>query len=101
MKISFSIDDDRGPINVELNRDWFTGSFKCRANGKEQEIKSPLALGTHFSFATTHNYQVAVGDPPNRLIEIEHSRPPFLGGLRPQRYIVKVDREVVFDKTGY
>ena len=100
MKINFTIDGPE-PIRVELTRDWFTGSFKCRANGKEQEIKSPLELGTHFSFATTHDYQVAVGDPPNRLIEIEHSRPRFFGGLRPQRYIVRVDGEVVFDKTGY
>ena len=100
MKITFTI-EDRQPIDVELSRDWFTGSFKCIANGKEQEIKNPFDLGTHFSFATTHNYQVAVGDPPRHLIEIEHSRPRFFGGLRPQRYVVKVDGTTVVDKTGF
>jgi hypothetical protein len=100
MKINFTIDDFE-PVEVELNRDWFTGSFKCTANGREYEIKSPLSIGTHFSLATTHNYEVAVGDPPKHLIEIEHSRPRFFGGLRPQRYVVKVNGEAVVDQTGY
>jgi hypothetical protein len=34
------------------------------------------------------------------MIEIEHSRPRFFGGIRPQRYIVKVDGKVVADETG-
>ena len=54
MKINFAI-PDQPPINVEIKRDWFTGSFKCTANGKEYEIKSPYALGTHFAVSTTHN----------------------------------------------
>ncbi len=100
MKINFTIDDQE-PIHVELTRDWFTGSFKCTANGKPIEIKSPFDIGTHFSLKTAHNYQVAVGDPPKHLIEIEHSRPRFFGGLRPQRYVVKVDGELVCDESGY
>ena len=97
MKINFTIPDST-PINVEIKRDWFTGSFKCIANGREYEIKSPLALGTHFSVSTKHDYKVEVGE---HIIEIEHSRPRFFGGLRPQRYIVKVDGKLVADQTGF
>ena len=97
MKINFTIPGPE-PINVEINRDSFTGSFKCVANGTQYQIKIPLALGTHFSVATTHNYTVEIGE---HVIEIEHSRPRFFGGLRPQRYIVKVDGNLVADQTGY
>lgn len=100
MKINFAI-PDQPPINVEIKRDWFTGSFKCTANGKEYEIKSPYALGTHFAVSTTHNYTVEVGGEKKHLIEIEHSRPRFFGGLRPQRYVVKVDGALVADQTGF
>jgi len=100
MNIKFTISDPQ-PIDVEITRDWFTGSFKCSANGTGHEIKSPLALGTHFAISTTHNYTVDVGDAIRHRIEIEHSRPRFMGGLRPQRYIVKVDGELVADKTGF
>ena len=100
MKIEFTIPDPQ-PIHVEITRDWFTGSFNCTANGRKHEIKSPLSLGTHFSVATTHNYSVEVGDETRHVIEIEHTRPRFLGGLRPQRYIVKVDGELVSDQTGF
>ena len=48
MKINFTI-QDQPPIDVEIKRDWFTGSFKCIANGKEYAIKSPYNLGTHFA----------------------------------------------------
>ena len=100
MRINFTIPDP-SPINVEIKRDWFTGSFKCIANGKEYEIKSPYDLGTHFAISTTNNYTVEVGDETKHRIEIEHSRPRFFGGLRPQRYIVKVDGELAEDQTGF
>ena len=100
MKINFTI-QDQSPINVEIKRDWFTGSFKCVANGKEYAIKSPYDLGTHFAISTTNNYTVEVSDATKHLIEIEHSRPRFFGGLRPQRYIVKADGKLVADETGF
>ena len=97
MKINFTIPDPE-PIDVEVTRDWFTGSFKCTANGRTYQIKSPLSLGTHFAISTKHDYTVEVGE---HLVEIEHSRPRFLGGVRPQRYVVKVDGKVVADETGF
>lgn len=96
MNIRFTIPDPQ-PIDVSIDRNWFTGSFTCTANGRRYEIKSALSLGTHFAISTTHNYIVEIGE---HLIEIEHSRPRFFGGLRPQRYIVKVDGEIVADETG-
>ena len=97
MKIKFTIPDDH-PIDVIIERNWFTGSFTCKAKGRTYEIKDPLSLGTHFSVATTHNYTVRIGE---HLVEIEHSRPRFFGGVRPQRYIVKVDGTEVADQTGF
>ena len=97
MKIEFMIRDPQA-IKVVIERNWFTGSFTCSANGRSHEIKSPVALGTHFDIATEHSYTVNIG---NHLIEIEHSRPRFFGGLRPQRYVVKVDGELMADQTGF
>ena len=100
MNIKFTIPDPE-PIDVVIDRNWFTGSFTCSANGQHYELKSPLSLGTHFSVATTHNYIGEVGEAVKHVIEIEHSRPRFLGGLRPQRFVVKVDGELVADETGF
>ena len=100
MNIRFTIADPQ-PIDVEITRDWFTGSFKCIANGTPYEIKSPLSLGTHFAVSTTNEYTVEIGDVIKHVIEIEHSRPRFFGGVRPQRYVVKVDGKLVADETGY
>jgi hypothetical protein len=100
MKIQFTIRDPE-PLNVEICRNSFTGSFTCTANGKQYELKSPLALGTHFAIDTTHNYTVEIDEGAKHLIEIEHSRPRFFGGLLPNRYIVKVDGNLIADETGY
>jgi hypothetical protein len=97
MQINFTIRDPQ-PIDVVIERNWFTGSFTCAANGRSYEIKSPLALGTHFAIDTKHNYTVQIGE---HVVEIEHSRPRFFGGLRPQRYIVKLDGELVADQSGF
>jgi|SRR5215218_10684117 len=98
MNIKFTCPDG---TEVEITRDWFTGSFKCLADGMEYQIKDPLNLGTHFAIATTHNYRVEIGSPTKHIIEIEHSRPRFMGGLRPQRYVVKLDGNLVADRTGF
>ena len=100
MKINFTIPGDP-PIDVSMNRDPFLGKFTCTANGKDYEIRSLYDLGTHFTLATTHNYSLEVGVGNKHLIEIEHSRPRFLAGFRPQRYVVKVDGVLVADRTGY
>ena len=100
MKINFTIPDDP-PIDVSIIRDPFFGKFTCKANGETYEIRGLYDLRTHFTFATTHNYRLEVGDDRRHLIEIEHSRPRFVAGFRPQRYIVKVDGVFVADKTGY
>ena len=97
MKINFTIPDP-SPIEVAIKRNWFTGSFTCVANGTEYEIKSPYNLGTHFAISTKHDYVIHIGD---HVIEIEHSRPRFFGGLRPQRYVVKVDGKLIADRTGF
>lgn len=100
MNIKFTIPGPES-INVEIVRDSFTGRFQCFANGRAYELKSPLALGTHFNFRTVHNYRVEVPEAGKHVIEIEHRRPRFFGGLRPQRYIVKVDGNLAADETGY
>ena len=96
MNIKFSLPDG---TDVEIIRDAFTGSFKCLLDGKEFQIKSPFHIGTHFAIGTTHNCTVEVGDKTTHLIEIEHSRPRFFGGLRLQRYVVAGN--IVADRTGY
>lgn len=100
MTIDFTIPDSP-PIYVRIKRDAFNGRFTCVANGNEYEIRSPLDLGTHFTFALTHNYTVELAGSSPHLIEIEHSRPRWLAGFRPQRYVIKVDGVLVADKTGY
>ena len=97
MKITFTVTDVH-PFDVVIERNWFTGSFTCKANGKTHEIKSPLSIGTHFAIDTKHDYTFTIR---GHFVEIEHSRPRFFGGLRPQRYIVKVDGNVVADQKGF
>ena len=97
MRITFTIPAVH-PFDVVIERNWFTGSFTWKANGRTHKIKSPLAIGTHFDVDTKHDYAFAIGE---HFVEIEHTRPRFFGGFRPQRYIVKVDGNVVADRTGF
>ena len=100
MNIKFTIPDPQ-PIEIEIDRNWFTGNFTCTANGEKRNIKNPGDLGTHFSFSTSNTYTLEVGYTTKHVIEIEHTRPRWFGGLRPNRYVVKVDGNVVADETGY
>jgi len=97
MKIEFTIPDPQ-PIQVVIERNWFTGSFTCTANGQSQEMRSPLDIRTHFNIATTNNYTMQIGE---HTVEVGHTRPRFFGGLRPQTYIVKVDGRLVAEQTGF
>lgn len=98
MKMQFTI-EEAGPIHVLIERNWFTGRFTCTANGKIHTIKNPMDPGTHFNFTLKRTYAVDVSE--QHRIVIEHTRPLFFAGFRPQQYAVTVNGEVVAEYRGY
>ena len=100
MKIEFTID---GPENIDvvIARDSFTGSFTLRENGNEHIVKSALNPLTHFNIKLTKEYEVEVGTLQKHIVKIVHTRPLFLAGFRPQKYLVTVDGVPAAEYEGY
>lgn len=100
MKIAFTIGTTE-TIEVVIKRNCFTGRFTCTANGQVHILKTFWNPSAHFSTRLTNVYTVEVGTREKQLITIEHKRPLFVAGFRPQEYKVTVDGKVVSEYRGY
>ena len=98
MKMEFSI-GEADPIEVVIERNWFTGKFTCTADGKVHTIKNPWTPGTHISFKLKTTYVVDLSQ--QHRIVIEHCRPLFFPGVRPHQYTASVNGHVVAEYRGY
>jgi hypothetical protein len=94
MKLAFSIDG----TPAVLTSSNFTGSIKLDAAGTTTVLQNPWSPATHFSFQLTRAWSVQIN---GHRIFIEKTRPLLLAGFRDQTYRVKVDGQLVAEKTGY
>lgn len=99
MQFSFSIPGEP-PTNVIIERDGFTGRFKCTENGRVHDIASVLNPFTHFNLKLEKVYELAVGDNAQHQLTIKHIRPLLFAGFRPHRFQVWVDGKFLIDHTG-
>jgi hypothetical protein len=95
------------PSQIEVSRNWLTGSFRILADGKVIAERSPWTLFTHFTRPLCklpmriYRYEFPVGRAKQHHVVVEHTLPLFLAGLRPQTFRVFVDGRLIHEQTGY
>ena len=96
MKIEFVVAGQQ----VVFTRNWFTGSARMTlaADGSSLPVAFALSLGTQLSVSLEHVYKLAV---LGKDVQVTKHRPLLFAGFRPQRFVVRVDGEVVAERTGY
>ena len=97
MKIEFTIEEP-SRIDVVIERDAFTGKFTLTANGVVHVVRSALSPSTHINITLKKSYDI---DVDGHTINILHTRPLLMAGLRPQEYNVSVDGNQVAYYKGY
>jgi hypothetical protein len=86
---------------LTIKRNWFTGVFVYIVNGQQHLIKSALDLSAHFNLSLKKIYEFEIGVNDVHKIKIEHTRPVFLAGIRPQQYDIFIDGELYKTYNGY
>jgi len=94
MLIEFELEGRR----LWYSRDAFLGQSEIRTPDGLIEIDSLSELGTHFTFKTT---TVKTVDVYGRKVTVEKVRPQWFGGLRPAKYRILVDGELIAEQSGY
>ena len=84
-----------------IERNWFSGSFNYFENNCKHEIKSSLDISTHFNLKLKKQYEFEIGNEEVFKIRIEHIRPQFFSGFRPQTYNVFVNGKLNKTYKGY
>ena len=87
---------------IDVYRYPFIGTFRIMVDGKVVAKRSALSPLTHFTFPTAvHRYEFPVGEGEHHMVVIEHARPFFLAGIRPQTFRVFVDGQLLREVRGY
>ena len=94
MRLTFQI----GDASAEFTRDFWMGRAELRVGDEVLGLASPTRLGTHLSTSLRKEWRVTVGD---HLVSVVKIRPLFLGGVRPNTYVISVDDRVVVEGRGF
>jgi hypothetical protein len=100
MKFAFEVGDSE-KARVEFYRNPWIGTMRITANGQQVAHVDPTHLSTHFDLQWVKRYTFVVGQQERHEITIEHERPVFAGGLRPNEYRVFVDGKMTEEHHGY
>jgi hypothetical protein len=90
------------PSRVDVYRDPFLGTFRVLVDGELIAKRSAFSPFTHFTLPTgVHRYEFTVGKTERHSVVVEHERPFFLAGFRPQTFRVFVDGRLMHEQRGY
>ena len=92
---------DQEKIDLEIRRNWFTGTFTYSVDGKRHVLRDPLDPSTHFNVRFETIYRLTVGEKEEHKIVIVHTRPLFFAGFRPQEIEIFVNGELHETYKGY
>ena len=92
---------DKEKSKVEFSRNWFTGAMKIFVDGRRVAHQSPLSPATHYSVLLKRHYEFEVGKAEKHKVVLENERPLLLAGFRALTYRVFVDRQLVYEQSGY
>jgi len=94
MQFSFRVGNQE-QHQVDFSFDQFVGNLEIRVDG--QVAVKDFRM---FSLGLTKRYEFIVGTEEPHTVAIEKKRKLFLAGLRPQRYRVFIDRQLVQTYEG-
>lgn len=94
MQFSFPVGNEE-KHQVDFSFDQFIGTLEIRVDG--QVAVKDLRM---FSLKLTKRYEFIVGTQEQHTVAIEKKRKLLLAGLRPQRYRVFIDRQLVQTYEG-
>lgn len=86
---------------ITFDRSWFTGAMSIKVDGHEVASRSSLNPATHVFFELVERFPFSVGQGDRHDVLIEHERPVLIAGLRPHKYRVFVDGQLVQERRGY
>jgi hypothetical protein len=95
MQFSFEV-GEREHHSVEFSFNQMWGNLKITVDG--EPVYRDLRT---FSLSLVKRYELTVGDEEEHEVVIEHERKLLLAGLRPQKYRVYVDGELVLKREGF
>ena len=100
MKTSFSL-GEKEKIDVQLNRNQFTGKFTYTENGVTKTIRSPNDKTTHFPTDNIAYYRFRVGADEKYDIRVVHTWPKAFPAFRPQTYEIYVNGDLYKTITSF
>jgi len=100
MKLAIEL-TGKNKTDLIIERNWFTGSFNYFENNCKHEIKRFLDISTHFNLDLKKQYEFEVVNEEVFKIKIEHIRPLYFSGFRPQKYNVFVNGKLNKAYKGY
>jgi hypothetical protein len=92
---------DKEKSRIDFSRNWFTGAMQIFVNGEKVAQQNWLAPSTHFNFTLKRRHEFVVGRDEKHQVVVERERPLLVAGIRPQRYRLFVDGELIHEQTGY
>src|SRR5947208_15007555 len=100
MRFAFKLGDIE-TARVDFYRNPWVGTMRITADGQQVAFVDPTRLSTHFNFKWVKRYTFVDGQGERPEVTIEHERPVWLGGLKPNKYRVFVDGEITGMHQGY
>jgi len=100
MRFAFKLGDIE-TARVEFYRNPWVGTMRITADGRHVVFVDPTRLTTHFDFKWVKRYTFVVGQGERHEVTIEHERPVWMGGLKPNTYRVFVDGQMTEMHQGY
>jgi hypothetical protein len=100
MKINFTL-GYKEEIEIQLNRNQFTGKFTYTENGQVKMLRNPIDKDTHFPSDYTAYYRFTVGDKEKFDIRVVHTWSERFPAFKPQTYEIYVNGDLVKTVTSY
>lgn len=100
MKVTLTL-GEKEKIELQLNRNQFTGKFTYTENGQVNLLRSPMDRSTHLPSGNTAYYRFTVGQNEKFDIRVVHTWPERFPAFKPQTYEIYVNGDIVETVTSY
>ncbi len=100
MRLTFEVGSHQ-KSQIEFCRNWITGRAILTVDGRTATLASPWRMSTHRSPSLVHRYILIIDGEEKHEVIIERERPRFFGGVRPHKYRVYVDGELMLEQAGF
>ena len=86
---------------LQYNRNWFWGTEKLVLDGEVIKKRDITSASNWVSFPLCRRYKYTFDDIDKTEFILEKERPFLLAGIRPHKYRVLVNDELIHEQEGY